>query len=115
MFALAMSIATVCAAQNTSPATAESSLDVDPLAGLKTGHPRLLMSNADWAALRERQKNDPGLAAVIGRIEADGKSLLDEPPLVYRKQGKRLLDISRQALQRILLWSVSYQLTGDRV
>jgi hypothetical protein len=114
-FALAVSVAVVCAAQSTAPNVVDPAQDADPLVGLKPGHPRLLVSDADWKALREQQKNDPKLAQVIARIEADAKSLLREPPLVYKKEGKRLLDISRQAVQRILLWSVSYHLTGDRV
>jgi hypothetical protein len=105
---LAVSITAVCVAQSTLP-------DTDPLAGLKPGHPRLLVSKGDWKTLRERQERDPELAQVIVRIESDAKSLLREPPLAYRKEGRRLLDISRQAVERILLWSFSYHLTGDPV
>src|ERR1035437_3025130 len=109
-FALAVSVAVGCATQSTSPNVVDPAQDADQLVGLKPGHPRLLVSDADWKAQREQQKNDPKLARVIARIEADAKSLLREPPLVYKKEGKRLLDISRQAVQRILLWSVSYHL-----
>jgi len=112
---LAVSVTAVCEAQSTSTNGVDSAQAADPLAGLKPGHPRLLVSDADWKALRERQTSDPELARVAARIEADAKSLLNEPPLVYKKEGKRLLDISRQAIQRILLWSVAYHLTGDRV
>lgn len=94
---------------------AVQSPDIDPLAGLKSGHPRLLFTDADWAGLRERQKTDPDLARLIAQIEADAKSLVGKPPLSYKKQGKRLLDVSRQAEQRILLWSFAYRLTGDQV
>lgn len=114
-FTLAVSVTAVCVAQSTFTYVGEPAQDADPLAGLKPGHPRLLVSDADWKALRERQASDPGLAQVTARIEADAKSLLNNPPLVYKKEGKRLLDISRQAVQRILLWSVTYHLTGDRV
>jgi len=86
----------------------------DPLASLKPEHPRLLMTVADWKSLAERQKNDPELAKVIARIETDAQWLLKQPPLVYEKKGKRLLDVSRQAVQRILLWGVTYRLTGDK-
>jgi len=86
----------------------------DPLATLKPGHPRLLVSEADWGSLRSRSQSDPDLANVVARIEADARWLLGQPPLRYQKQGKRLLDISRQAIERIMLWSVTYHLTGDR-
>jgi hypothetical protein len=114
-FALAVNVTAVCAAEPTSTNVVDSAQDADPLAGLKPGHPRLLVSDADWKALRERQNSDPELARVTARIEADAKSLLNDPPLIYKKEGKRLLDVSRQAIQRILLWSVTYHLTGDRV
>ena len=76
--------------------------ETDSLAALQPSHPRLLMSEADWKALAEKQQNDPELARVIARIETDAKWLLQQPPLVYEKKGKRLLDVSRQAVQRIL-------------
>jgi len=94
--------------------TLTDAIAADPLAGLKPGHPRLLATEADWQRLREQQKQDPELARVVARIEADAKSLLPQPPLVHQLEGKRLLDISRQAVERILLWSVTYRLTGDR-
>jgi hypothetical protein len=112
-FTLAVSVTAVCAAQSASTNAADSGQTADPLAGLKPGHPRLLVSDADWKTLRERQNTDPELAKVTARIQADAKSLLNDPPLIYRKEGKRLLDVSRQAVQRILLWSVAYHLTGD--
>ena len=112
---LALSVTTICAAQSIPPAAADPAREADPLAGLKPGHPRLLMSNVDWAALRERSRQDPELGRVVARIEADAKALLSEPPLVYKKEGRRLLDVSRQALQRVLLWSATYRLTGERV
>src|ERR1700733_14191836 len=114
-FALALGVTAVCAAQSTSTNFVDPASGADPLVGLKPGHPRLLVSDADWQTLRERQKSDPELAQVIARIEADAKSLLGDPPLPYQKEGKRLLDISRQAVERILLWSVTYHLTGDRI
>jgi hypothetical protein len=112
VFALTVFATAFCSAQfaatNTEPTA-------DPLVGLKRAHPRLLMSNADWKSLRERRTNDQELARVIKRVEADATLLLNKPPLSYKKDGRRLLDISRQALQRTLLWSFTYRLTGDRI
>ena len=106
-------MAMVCAARadSTNAVTATP----DPLATLKAGHPRLLLSEADWQTMRERVKHDPEFAKVVVRIETDAKWLLAQPPLTYKKEGKRLLDVSRQAVERILLWSITYHLTGDRV
>ena len=97
------------------PTVGSPAVTVDPLVSLKAGHPRLFVTESDWAAIREYQKIDPDFAKVVSRIETDAKTLLSQPPLTYKKEGKRLLDISRQAEQRILLWSITYHLTGDRV
>jgi hypothetical protein len=87
--------------------------DANPLQGLKPGHPRLLASDADWKTIKEKQKKDPELARVMAQVDADAEGLLNQPPLVYEKKGKRLLDVSRQAVQRVLLWSVQYKLSGE--
>jgi len=102
-------------AQPASSANTSTTLEHNPLETLKATHPRLLASARDWQRLREQRQQDTGLAMVIARIEADAKWLLVQPPLTYVKEGKRLLDISRQALQRILLWSITYKWSGDPV
>lgn len=80
---------------------------------LKPDHPRLLMSETDWKRLDKEREKDPDLAKVVGRIEEDAKWLCTQPPLVYRTTENQLLDVSRQAVQRILLWGVAYHLSGD--
>jgi len=85
----------------------------DPLANLHPEHPRLLLRADGWAELRARRQSDPDFARLIDRIHADARMFLDRPPLKHEKRGRRLLHVSREALQRMLLWGVSHRLTGD--
>lgn len=86
----------------------------EPLAELRPGHPRLLVLGPDaWASLRTRSSTDAELGKVTERIVADATWLLNQPPLEYEKKGKRLLDVSRQALQRVILWSMARHLEQD--
>ena len=40
--------------------------------------------------------------------------MLEEPVCVRKKKGKRLLDVSRRVLERVLSCSCAYLLTGER-
>lgn len=84
------------------------------LAQLKPGHPRLLVDEGTWEQLRQKQKTDADLAALLDGIEADARTVLSQPPDEYRKIGRRLLATSRSALHRVLTLSAAYRLTGDK-
>jgi hypothetical protein len=83
------------------------------LASLRPGHPRLLADEQTWAEVTERGRADPRLAGLLRIITSDARRLLDEPALAYRKIGRRLLAVSRTALQRTLTLSLAYRLTGE--
>ena len=85
----------------------------DLLKGLKPRHPRLLVSDSTWQELRAKRKQSPTLDLFLQKMEAEARSRLNAPPLGYQKTGMRLLAVSREALKRILLWSLGYHLTGD--
>ena len=87
----------------------------DILANLRPEHPRLLLTTADWAGLRARRTNDDEVAAILTKTVTAARDCLSVPPLVYKKDGKRLLAVSREALRRIELWSFAYRLTGEKV
>jgi hypothetical protein len=93
------------------PAAARAS--EDPLADLVAGHPRLLVGKDTLAQLASRRASDARLDGLTKVIEAEAKRLLDEPPVVYRKIGRRLLDVSRTALGRTLALGFAYQITHD--
>ena len=85
----------------------------DLLASLSPGHPRLLASAAMWGAIKARRSKDALLDAFLRRGEVEARAILPAPPVVYKKDGKRLLHVSRVALRRVLLLALHFHLTGD--
>jgi hypothetical protein len=81
---------------------------------LKPTHPRLLASQSSWEAIKARRKEDATLDAFLKRGELEARALLDVPPIAYKKDGKRLLRVSRVVLRRVLLLGLHFQLTGDK-
>ena len=87
----------------------------DPLANLKPGHPRLMVaSNQVWADIARRASDDPGLNALVRRIDGAARRLLTQPPAERRMTGRRLLGVSREVLGRVTTLAAGYHLTGDR-
>ncbi len=84
------------------------------LATLKPSHPRLLVSSSTWEQLQARRRQDAALDAFLKRGEVEARALLDAPPVVYKKEGRRLLSVSRTVLRRVVLLSWHARLTGDR-
>jgi len=87
----------------------------DILANLRPEHPRLILTTNIWDGLLARRTNDAELSAILAKAVTDARSLLSAPPLVYQKEGKRLLAVSREAMRRIELCSFAYRLTGEKV
>ena len=85
----------------------------DPLARLRAGHPRLLLTDGELARALDAAKADPLRAALHARIVEQAAADLSAPPLVRELKGPRLLDTSRAAIQRILTCAMAYRLTGD--
>lgn len=79
-----------------------------------TPHPRLFADAAGFAALRARAASDPyvKLGADYVRARADG--LLASAPVARVKEGRRLLAVSRRALERINTLALAYRLDGRR-
>lgn len=96
------------AAAATGPASAQH-LDFDRLAP----HPRLLLNDGDIAAMRELPSRSKNAAAVHARIIAECDKILDAPPVERIMTGRRLLSVSRDALQRIFYLSYAYLTTQD--
>jgi len=85
----------------------------DILATLEPTHPRVLIEPGGWVAIQKQAEADPLLAQLIEHIVAEADELLEAPLLERRKQGRRLLSVSREALRRISIWSMARNLTGD--
>lgn len=76
-------------------------------------HPRLLLRMEDFARMRSAIESDSRLAAVHQYIIDRAEYLLAQEPLTYQKVGKRLLNVSRAAIDRILNLSYLYRMTGE--
>lgn len=94
--------------------TAAPPADVTILASLRPGHPRLLALPADIERVRRmiREYEQPRLwhAALVKKAE----KLLSQPALQYQLIGPRLLQVSRDACDRIYTLGLLYRLDGDK-
>jgi len=88
--------------------------DTDPLVALKPTHPRLLLPTEHrWSEIQAQAETDPLLAQYISQLLLEAEPLLDEPLLERRKQGRRMLSVSREAFRRITLWSMARHMLDD--
>lgn len=78
-------------------------------------HPRLLLRMDDFARIQSAIASDSRLATVHQHINDRAEHLLSQEPLSYQKVGKRLLNVSRAALERILFMSYMYRMTGEEM
>lgn len=85
-----------------------------PLDGLRAEHPRVLLVEEDFAGLEDRRPSDPGLDQTLTEIEAAAEAYLDAPLLERKQTGRRLLFVSREAIERITQLAIAYHTTGDR-
>lgn len=81
------------------------------LQGLRTGHPRLILTPPEVVALRQRILTDPTTASMYAAVKARAQALVGQPVLTYDKpDGFRLLETSRAAVRRMydlgLVWLV---------
>jgi hypothetical protein len=77
-------------------------------------HPRLLMSKKDEAKVRKVIKSNEELEKIHNLIISKSNEMLSMPTLTYKKTGKRLLAVSREALQRSFYLSYSYRMTKNK-
>jgi hypothetical protein len=68
-------------------------------------HPRLIATEADWQRLRQRLATDSDLAAFHEALLAEARRLVPAAPVERKLTGRRLLGVSRELLQRVLLFS----------
>jgi hypothetical protein len=78
-------------------------------------HPRLVLTPAAEARMRERIDRDPTIALVRDATLATATAMLDRRTCEYRiPDGKRLLSESRHALAIVLHTAAAWRLTGER-
>lgn len=76
-------------------------------------HPRLLLPAGGEETIKKAVAEYPPLSVVHQQIMKYCNQTLEEQPVEYVKEGKRLLAISRIALKRIFYLSYAYRMTGD--
>ena len=80
-------------------------------------HPRLFVDNAACESITQALQKDSNspLARLHSLIVGVADAVLTDSDIVYQKDksGKRILEVSRRAMDRILSCSYSYRITGD--
>lgn len=104
-------LAAACALLLASPQD-PAALD-EPLAGLRPGHPRLLLLDERLAELEAAAAIDPLLASVREQVLALAEARLARTPLERKLIGPRLLSVSRECLDRVATLGLAWRLTGD--
>jgi hypothetical protein len=90
-------------------------IPADPLATLRTQHPRIMANVDDFARLKETLKTDPQASKMAQAVIRQADASLNKPlPMHILPDGKRLLSISRDVKNRIQALGLAWQLTGDK-
>lgn len=76
-------------------------------------HPRLLLNKGEEYQVKASVERSAELRKVDDYIQSVSTGLLTQPPLVFKKEGKRLLAVSREALTRLFYLSYSFRRTGQ--
>ena len=77
------------------------------------GHPRILLPAGGERRISESLESDPAMQKIHAGILAESDRMIAKAPVQRIKEGKRLLAVSRTALERIFYLSYSYRMTGD--
>ena len=82
---------------------------------LRREHPRLLADRAQFDWLAAQCKVDAHAGRWLAQLRERADKLLLTPPVKYEiPDGKRLLAVSREAKERLLLLGLMHQLSGER-
>ncbi len=83
----------------------------DPLATLRAAPPYVLATAERFEQAKANAVRDPGLAAMIDAIRAQATALLDEPPRTHDiPDGKRLLEVSRDVVDRVTILAFTWRM-----
>ncbi len=114
VFATLPATASRGSATETPPAVPEIPPVESILSGLAVVHPRLQLTPSAVTELRARISTDPTLAGWYSTLHAQAHDLIAKPPVVYEKpDGLRLLEVSREALRRLQLLGLVWQIDGE--
>jgi hypothetical protein len=106
-----MLLAATCLWAQGKSAAAPKAADI--LAGLRQGHPRLVLTDQRLAELKQLAPTDKLLAKAVKDVIAQADALAEKPELVYKKIGPRLLNVSRDCVNRMYCYGLAWRWTGD--
>ncbi len=78
------------------------------------GHPRLFLLKGEEKNISDKIAKDPQLKAVWELLKNSAEKQLTAPALERKLEGRRLLDVSREFLKRIINLSFMYRMTGEK-
>lgn len=76
-------------------------------------HPRIIFTQNDFDGIKSAVAADCPLKTINDKIIANANSALSKADLKHELSGKRLLSVSRDAMQRILSCAYAYRVTGE--
>ena len=77
-------------------------------------HPRLMLKEDALRDLKEQAKNDEVLQRFVREVVRRADDRLDEPTLLYKKRGPRLLHVSKSCVERIYDLGIAWRWTGEK-
>jgi len=87
----------------------------DALRKLSTKHPRLLFSAQREAELKKLRKTDPVLDSLVKSLVKTADKMVPQPVTEYKiPDGRRLLQASRSAIDRVMTLSFAFRMTGEK-
>jgi hypothetical protein len=107
-------VLSLCAEGRSLPATRAAESQPSVLKTLRAGHPQLVALQADIDRVRCMIRDHPQARQWHETLLTKAKRLLEQPPVEYKLIGPRLLQVSRQAVDRIYTLGVLYRLDGDK-
>lgn len=81
---------------------------------LAMSHPRLILSESQMNNLEVLLKSDSSMMDLNSYIIKESENIKNLPTLEYKKKGRRLLEVSNEALKRIFYLSYAYRLSNDK-
>lgn len=104
--AVAVSAASSCKSEQV-PELTEDQIEIT------MNHPRVMFLAGEEDEIRQKMEGDEFLTSVNDEIIRQSKKFLKEEPLEYELIGRRLLSVSRKAINQIYFLAYSYRMTGD--
>jgi hypothetical protein len=100
--------------EGTTPVTPPPAAEPDYNRLTAENHPRILFTQNDFEKIAAEHTSYAALNTIHKTIINKANSTVGKADLKYELSGKRLLSVSRDAMERILSCAYAYKTTGDR-